>query len=77
MSDADAVIDDAVNRRMPLGHGGLAIGAMLDALPQDLPLAIEERSETLRENYPDLNERAREVARTSRAWLDRYEGSDR
>lgn len=75
MSDADAVIDDAVNRRMPLGHGGLAIGAMLDALPQDLPLAIEERSETLRENYPDLNERAREVARTSRAWLDRYEGS--
>ncbi|QIQ87591.1 TIM barrel protein [Erythrobacter sp.] len=70
LSDGDAVIDDAVNRRMPLGQGGLAVGAMLDALPDTLPCAVEERSAALREAFPDLNERAAEVRRTSRAFLD-------
>jgi len=56
---------------VPLGQGGLPLAAMVDALPDTLPLAIEERSAGLREAFPDLNERAREVARTSRAWLDR------
>jgi len=67
----DDVIDDAVNRRMPLGEGGLAVGAMLDALPDSLPCAVEERSQRLREAFPDLNERAAEVLRTSRAFLDK------
>lgn len=67
--DFDAIIDDAINRRMPLGQGGLPLAAMVDALPGHLPLAIEERSAVLRDNFPDLKERAREVARTSRAWL--------
>ena len=44
--------------------------AVLDALPDHLPMAIEERSVALRDNFPDLIERARECARTSRAWLD-------
>ena len=66
----DAIIDDAINRRMALGTGGLPLGAMVDALPDHLPMAIEERSATLRDNFPDLIERARECARTSRAWLD-------
>jgi sugar phosphate isomerase/epimerase len=70
LSDMDAVIDDAVNRRMPLGQGGLPVGAMLDALPETLPCAIEERSAALREAFPDLDERAAEVLRTSRAYLD-------
>ena len=66
----DAIIDDAINRRMPLGQGGLPLAAMVDALPAHLPLAIEERSAALRDNFPDLKERARECARTSRLWLD-------
>jgi len=66
----DAIIDDAINRRMSLGHGGLALAAMVDALPAHLPLAVEERSSALRGAFPDLNERARECARTSRAWLE-------
>jgi sugar phosphate isomerase/epimerase len=66
----DAIIDDAINRRMPLGQGGLPLVTMLDALPDHLPLAIEERSAALRDAFPDLIERARECARTSRAWLD-------
>lgn len=70
LSDMDAVIDDAVNRRMPLGQGGLPVGAMLDALPETLPCAIEERSAALREAFSDLDERAAEVLRTSRAYLD-------
>jgi sugar phosphate isomerase/epimerase len=70
LTSFDAIIDDAINRRMPLGRGGLLLAAMVDALPETLPLAIEERSAALRDAFPDLNERAREVARTSRAWLD-------
>jgi sugar phosphate isomerase/epimerase len=66
----DAIIDDAINRRMPLGQGGLALAAMVDALPDNLPMAVEERSAALRDAFPDLIERARECARTSREWLD-------
>lgn len=39
------------------------------ALPAHLPLAVEERSAALRDAYPDLVERARQCARTSRSWL--------
>jgi len=70
LTSFDAIIDDAINRRMPLGQGGLPLGAMLGALPAHLPLAIEERSAALREAFPDLSQRAGEVARTSRAWLE-------
>ena len=69
LADMNAIIDDAINRRIAMGQGGLPIAAMVDALPAGLPVAIEERSATLRDAFPDLNERAREVARTSRAWL--------
>lgn len=70
VTNFDAIIDDAINRRMPLGQGGLPLAAMVDALPDTLPMAIEERSAVLRDAFPDLKERAREVARTSRLWLD-------
>ena len=75
LSDMQAIIDDAINRRIAMGQGGLPIAAMVDALPAGLPVAIEERSATLRDTFPDLNERAREVARTSRAWLDAHEAA--
>jgi sugar phosphate isomerase/epimerase len=70
VANFDSIIDDAINRRMALGQGGLPIAAMVDALPDHLPMAVEERSAALRDNFPDLIERARECARTSRAWLD-------
>ena len=70
VTNFDAIIDDAINRRMPLGQGGLPLAAMVDALPETLPMAIEERSAVLRDTFPDLKERAREAARTSRLWLD-------
>lgn len=71
LASFDAIIDDAINRRMPLGQGGLPLGAMVDALPGTLPMAIEERSAALREAFPDLTQRACQVARTTRAWLER------
>lgn len=70
LSDMQDIIDDAINRRMALGHGGLPLAAMEDALPDSLPVAIEERSAALREGFPDLNARAAECLRTSRAWLE-------
>ncbi len=72
LTNFDSIIDDAINRRMPLGQGGLPLAAMVHALPDHLPMAIEERSSALRDNFPDLIERARECARTSRAWLDSW-----
>lgn len=73
LADRDAIIDDAINRRVALGAGGLPLAQMVAALPPDLPVAIEERSAVLRERFPDLRARAREVARTSRAWLNAHE----
>jgi sugar phosphate isomerase/epimerase len=73
LGDMQAIIDDAINRRCAMGTGGLPIAEMVDALPAQLPVAIEERSATLRDAFPDLNERAREVARTTRAWLAAHE----
>ena len=68
-ADADAILSEALDGRVALGRGGLAIGAMLDRLPKGLPIGIEERSRALRENFPDLNARAAELLRTSQAWL--------
>ena len=52
VTNFDAIIDDAINRRMPLGQGGLPLAAMVDALPDTLPMAIEERSAVLRDTFP-------------------------
>ena len=64
-----AVIIDAIDLRLQLGDGVLPLRAMLQALPADIPLAIELRSKTLRESYPDPGERALVTARATRAWL--------
>lgn len=72
LSDMQAIIADAIDRRVALGEGGLPLAAMVAALPAGLPVAIEERSAALRARFPDLNARAREVARTSRRWLEAH-----
>jgi sugar phosphate isomerase/epimerase len=69
-ADGHAIITEAIDGRVALGRGGLAIGALLDALPKELPIGIEERSKALRDGFPNLNARAAELMRTSRAWLD-------
>jgi sugar phosphate isomerase/epimerase len=67
--DPEAILIEAIDGRMPLGEGGLPLAGIVDLLPDGFVLAIEERSKALRDAYPDLNERARAVARTSRSFL--------
>lgn len=69
-ADPDAILAEAIDGRVPLGQGGLPLRALLDRLPDRLPIAIEERSRALRDAYPDLDARARAVMRTSRAFLE-------
>lgn len=73
-SDPDAIMAEAIDGRVALGRGGLDIAHLLAALPNDIPIAVEERSELLRSNFPDLNQRAAELMRTSRAWMDAQPG---
>lgn len=67
--DPEAILDEAIDGRMAMGEGGLPLREILERLPAGLPIAIEERSKRLREAFPDLNDRARAVARTSRAFF--------
>lgn len=69
-ADFDAVIVDAIDLREQCGEGGLPLRAMYDALPAGVPLSIELRSRALREAFPDPGERAGEVARKTRAWIE-------
>lgn len=70
-ADPEAILTEAIDGRAAMGRGGLPLGAIIDLLPEGLPIAIEERSKLLRDTYPDLNERARAVARTTREFLAR------
>lgn len=71
-ADFEAVITDAIDLRLQCGEGVLPLADILDALPVGIPLSIELRSKLLRERWPDPTERARQVARTTRAWLARH-----
>lgn len=68
--DPQAIIVEAIDGRMPLGHGGLDLAGLMTALPEGLPIGIEERSKALRDGFPDLFDRARELMRTSKGWFD-------
>lgn len=69
-ADLQAILIEALDGRVALGAGGLDLDGLLMALPDGLPIAIEERSKTLRDNFPDLAARAAELMRTSRAWME-------
>ncbi|WP_189338353.1 sugar phosphate isomerase/epimerase family protein [Sphingobium sp. SCG-1] len=69
-NDPVAILDEAVDDRVALGRGDLPLRPLADMLPPNLPIAVEERSRALRDNFPDLNARAAELLRTSRAWMD-------
>jgi sugar phosphate isomerase/epimerase len=66
----EAVITDAIDLRRQLGEGALPLTALWRALPAGIPLAIELRSNALREGVPDPAARARATARATRAWLE-------
>jgi sugar phosphate isomerase/epimerase len=70
-ADRTAIREEAVDRRLQLGDGVLPLVDVLRALPASLPLSIELRSKALRDNYPDVNERARVVAESTLRFLAR------
>ncbi|WP_374410075.1 sugar phosphate isomerase/epimerase family protein [Novosphingobium colocasiae] len=69
IADDRSLLDEATDDRLALGRGDLPLRDIIQRLPDGLPLAIEERSKVLRETYPDLNQRAKAVARATRAFL--------
>jgi len=69
--DMQAILEEAIDGRLPMGAGGLPLGPLYALLPPGLPIAIEERSQALRDNFPDLRQRAAELMRISRGWLHR------
>lgn len=69
IDDPQAILIEAIDDRVPTGHGGLALREFVSRLPDGLPLAVEERSKALRDAWPDLTDRARAVAATTRAFL--------
>ncbi len=72
-TDAAAILAEAIDGRVALGEGALPLREIILRLPEGLPIAVEERSKPLRDAYPNLNERARTVLRTSKAFFDRLQ----
>lgn len=68
--DPAAIIAEAIDGRVALGAGGLPLAEILAHLPEGLPIGIEERSQALRDGWPDLAARARRLMATSRAWFE-------
>ena len=68
-ADFAAVIRDAIDLREQCGHGALPLAALYQALPAGIPLAIELRSQALRDAFPHPALRAAAVAQATRHWL--------
>lgn len=67
--DAAAIIEEAVFGRMQLGTGALDLAGLVHALPANIPISVELRSQALYDAYPDAAERARATAQATRRFL--------
>lgn len=66
----EAILAEAVDGRFLPGEGALPLRDMMAALPRDIPVSPEIRSLALREQYPDITDRANAIFRASRPFLD-------
>ena len=69
----DALIEDALYLRAPLGSGMLDVAGWIEQLPSGIPLSIEMRSREVYEAYPEPVNRARAIFDTTKAFLERHE----
>lgn len=69
-ADTQQILEEAINGRVPLGHGSLPLVELVRNLPAGIPIAIEERSARLRDGWPDLNARAQVCYETSARFLE-------
>ncbi len=67
--DVQAIIEEAVDRRLLPGEGQLALQSLLGVLPANIPLSVEVRSKPLRDAFPDPVDRARAVLTATMAVL--------
>ena len=51
------------------GEGGLPLGPLLGRLAPDLPLSVELRSKSVRDDYPDAVARARAILKSTQDFL--------
>lgn len=69
--DFSAIRGEALDGRMLPGDGVLPLGALLDAMPADLPLSVELRSRHLRDSFPQPDDRAAHVLQGTLDWFAR------
>lgn len=69
--DAAAILDEAVFGRLQPGAGELDLVGLIEALPIDLPISVELRSQALYDGWPDPAERARVTLDATLALLNR------
>ena len=68
--DPAGILAEALAGRLQCGEGGLPLRELVLALPADLPLSIEVRSQALCDTCPDPVERARVTLAATRRFLD-------
>ena len=73
-ADFNAVITDAIDLREQCGMGALPLADLYPALPHNIPLSIELRSQALRDGWPEADARAKIVAAITRDWLAAHTG---
>ncbi len=68
-TDYDSLLHEAVDGRLLPGEGELPIRELLAVLPGRLALSPEIRSRLLRDQYPDIVDRARAIADATRRFI--------
>ena len=69
----EGILEDAVFLRKLLGEGQLPLEEILQAVDTDLPLSLEIRSRALTEQYPNLQDRANAVYKSTQQFLNSME----
>ena len=69
--DFQSYLTDAIDLRSVPGEGELPVRAMLQAMPDKIPVSLEIRSRAYRERYPDAAERAAEIRSQALSYFER------
>ncbi len=64
-SSFEAYLEDAIDLRSCPGEGSLPVADVIRALPENIPLSLEIRSKTYRDQFPDAVDRAKAVRTAS------------
>lgn len=70
-ADVGGLVTEALDLRLNLGDGSLAVAELVAALPPHTALSMEIRSAVLRRDFPDPTDRARTVLAATQSALQR------